>query len=215
LPHEPEMVGLALLGPLYPENWTGLGRPTDFYALKGVVERLLAAIGVTGAEFSAAREPFLHPGKSASVVFGERPAGWLGLLRPDVAARFGVEEGEVFAAELCLEELFLHTGSAPLFTDLVTFPPASQDLAVVVGRDVPVADVLALVRRAGGKLLHEVSLFDVYEGDQVPQGKRSLALRLMMRSPERTLTDKDIGSVRQRVLSVLDKEYGATLRSRE
>ena len=215
LPHEPEMVGLALLGPLYPENWTGLGRATDFYSLKGIVERLLAAIGVTGAEFAVAREPFLHPGKSAAVTFGERQAGWLGLLRPDVAARFGVGEGEVYAAELSLEELFRHTRSVPLFTDLVTFPPASQDLAVVVGRDVPVADVLALVRRAGGKLLHEVSLFDVYEGDQVPPGKRSLALRLLMRSPERTLTEKDIGSVRQRVLSALDKEYGATLRSRE
>jgi phenylalanyl-tRNA synthetase beta chain len=215
LPHEPEMVGLALLGPLHPENWTGLGRPTDYYALKGVVERLLAAVGVAGAEFVPAQEPFLHPGKSATLLFGERPAGWLGLLRPDVAARFGVEEGEVYAAELSLEEIFRHTVPVPLFTDLLTFPPASQDLSVVVDVDVPAADVLALVRRAGGKLLHEVYLFDVYEGDQVPPGKRSLALRLTMRSPERTLTDKDIGTVRQRVLSALDKEYGATLRSRE
>ena len=212
LPHEPEMVGLVLLGPLYPENWTGLGRPTDYYTLKGAVECLLAAVGVRDAAFVASDEPFLHPGKSAAVLCGERHAGWLGLLRPDVAARFGLDVDEVYAAELSLDVLFRCTAGVPLFTDLVTFPPASQDLAVVVDNDVTAADVLALVRRAGGKLLHEVSLFDVYGGDQVPSGKRSLALRLVMRSPERTLTDKDIDSVRRRVLSALEREYGATLR---
>ena len=94
----------------------------------------------------------------------------------------------------------------------MTYPAASQDLAVVVGSDVPAAQVLELARRAGGKLLRSAAIFDVYEGDQVPAGKRSLALRLMMRSPERTLTEKDIGGVREKVLAALERELGATLR---
>jgi phenylalanyl-tRNA synthetase beta chain len=212
LPHEPEMLGIALLGPLYPENWIGWGRRTDFYTLKGIIERLLARVGAPDATFLRAEEPFLHPGKSALLAVASHPVGWLGLLRPDVAAAFDLQEGEVYAAELSLEVLFAQAGRRPLFTDLMTYPPASQDLAVVVDRDVAAADVLALVRRAGGKLLHEVSLFDVYEGDQVPPGKRSLALRLVMRSPERTLSDKDITNVRQRILGALEREYGATLR---
>ncbi|HMK92055.1 MAG TPA: phenylalanine--tRNA ligase subunit beta, partial [Thermoleophilia bacterium] len=99
-----------------------------------------------------------------------------------------------------------------LFEDLVTFPAASQDLAVVLYADLPADRVLDVVRRAGGKLLREASVFDVYEGDQVPPGKRSLALRLVMRSPERTLTDKDITGLRQKVLAALAREFAATLR---
>ena len=94
----------------------------------------------------------------------------------------------------------------------MTLPPANQDLAVVVPADVPAAQVLEVVRRAGGRLLREASVFDVYEGDQVPPGKRSLAVRLVLRSAERTLTDKDISGVRRKVLAALERELEATLR---
>ncbi|MEE4274946.1 MAG: phenylalanine--tRNA ligase subunit beta, partial [Thermoleophilia bacterium] len=141
------------------------------------------------------------------------PLGVLGLLRPDVAAAFGLEDLEVHVAVLELERL---DAAAALrgagFEDLGTYPPAEQDLAVVVGRDAAAADVVAVARRAGGKLTRSVRVFDVYEGDQIPPDKRSLALRVVMRSPERTLSEKDIAGVRAKILKALEREFAAVLR---
>ena len=210
--HEMESLAVVLCGPTLHENWTGVGRETDFYTAKGVVERVLAALGLDDVTFERCSEPFLHPGKSATVMLAGASLGHMGLVRADIAARFGIDAAPIYAAELSLEALVGRALEARLFEDLVTYPAASQDLAVVIDRDVSAAQVLELARRAGGKLLRSAAIFDVYEGDQVPAGKRSLALRLVMRSPERTLTDKDIGGVRQKVLAALERELGATLR---
>jgi phenylalanyl-tRNA synthetase beta chain len=180
--------------------------------MKGIVERLLVAVGVSGVTYESCAEPFVHPGKSADVYQGTTRLGWLGQVRPDVAARFGIAENDVYACELSLDALGELALPVVTFEDLVTYPPASQDLAVVVDVDVPAAAVVDLVRKAGGKLLRSVAIFDVYEGEQVPAGKRSLALRLVMRSPDRTLSEKDISGVRRRVLATLERELGATLR---
>jgi phenylalanyl-tRNA synthetase beta chain len=209
---EVEHVAVVLCGPLLTENWLGSGRATDFFTMKGIVERLLVAVGVSGVTYESCAEPFVHPGKSADVYQGTTRLGWLGQVRPDVAARFGIAENDVYACELSLDALGELALPVVTFEDLVTYPPASQDLAVVVDVDVPAAAVVDLVRKAGGKLLRSVAIFDVYEGEQVPAGKRSLALRLVMRSPDRTLSEKDISGVRRRVLATLERELGATLR---
>ena len=216
LPHEPEVVGIVLSGPVEPENWLGAGRPTDFYTLKGVVGTMLASVGLT-AEFEplgeqAAQFPYLHPGKSALVaVKGAGGTGVLGQLRPDVAAAYGLDDVAVYLASIVGR--FVDVALRPArFEDLGTYPPASQDLAVVVGRDVTAAAVVEQARRAGGKLVRSVRVFDVYEGDQVPPDKRSLALRVVMRSDERTLGDKDIAGVRAKILKALEREFSAALR---
>ena len=231
LPHETEVVGMVLCGPLVAESWIEPVRRPDFFTLKGVVEATLAAVGLRG-EFRPlaggpeqpvaleqkgpvpwrGRFPYLHPGKSAAVsVPGAGAIGVLGQLRPDVAAAYGLEGLEVYVATLTSGFVSLALPTAP-FSDLGAYPPAAQDLAVVVPADIAFADVLAVARKAGGRLLQDVSLFDVYEGGQVPEGKRSLALRLEMRSAERTLSDKDITTVRRKVLAALERQYGATLR---
>lgn len=209
---EVEHVAFALCGPLLAENWRGAQQPADFFTAKGIVERLLVAAGVSGVTYEPCAEPFLHPGKSADVYLGATRLGWLGQVRPDVAARFGIAESDVYAGELSLDALVGPALPVVTFEDLVTYPPASQDLAVVVDVGVPAATVVELVRKAGGKLLRSVAIFDVYEGEQVPAGKRSLALRLVMRSPERTLSEKDISGVRRRVLAALERELDASLR---
>jgi phenylalanyl-tRNA synthetase beta chain len=161
---------------------------------------------------SAVHFPYLHPGKSALVsVKGVGGTGVLGQVRPDVAAAFGLDDVAVYLAAVNgrFVEAALRTTR---FEDLGTYPPASQDLAVVVGRDVPAESVVAQARRAGGKLVRSVRVFDVYEGDQVPGDKRSLALRVVMRSPERTLNEKDIAGVRAKILKALEREFQATLR---
>ena len=216
LPHEPESVAIVLSSPLRPEAWTAGSRAADFFALKGVVEAVLGVLRLQG-EFALlgdaiAAFPYLHPGKSALVRVAGREVGVLGQLRPDVAAAFGVEDLTLYIATLSLDVL------APLalpdvpFEDLGTYPPASQDLAVVVGRDVSAAAVVATARKAGGKLIRDVHVFDVYEGDQVPPDKRSLALRVVIRSPERTLSEKDIAGVRAKIVGALARDCGAALR---
>ena len=209
---EPEMLGIALCGPASAESWAVAPRPTDFFTLKGCVERLLAALEIGEARYERSGEPYLHPGKAALLLLGDEPVGSFGLLRPDVAARYGVDDREVYVAELAVAPLAARGQAIGLFEDLLTYPAASQDLAVVLDAGVPAAEVVALVRRAGGRLLREAAVFDVYEGDQVPPGKRSLAVRLTLRAPDRTLTDKDITGVRRKVLASLERELGALLR---
>ncbi len=215
LPHEPEIVAVVMTGRLHPEAWTGQARTTDFFALKGVVERMLAAVGLAAEYLPAGgdpRYPFLHPGKTAHVrLQGVGEVGVLGQLRPDIAAAFGLDGLDVYVAGLSADFVPVALRSRP-FADLGQYPPAAQDLAVVVGRDVPAAAVVEQADRAGGKLVRSVRVFDVYEGDQVPADKRSLALRVVMRSPERTLTEKDIAAVRGKILKALEREFGATLR---
>ena len=217
LPHEPEAIGIILSGPLEAENWTGAGRATDFYTLKGVVDAALAACGLRG-EYAplgdaAAHFPYLHPGKAALVsVAGAGGVGALGQLRSDVAAACGIDGIDVYFASLTFDRLAPVALGTPAFEDLGTYPPASQDLAVVVARDVPAAAVIEQACRAGGKLVRSVRVFDVYEGDQVPEDKRSLALRVVMRASDRTLNEKDIAGVRAKILKALEREFQATLR---
>jgi phenylalanyl-tRNA synthetase beta chain len=207
----------VIAGPLQPESWTAAPRPAGFFALKGVVETTLGALGLE-AEFaalgeSAAHFPYLHPGKSATVTVPKAGGvGVAGMLRPDVAAVYGVDGVEVFVAMLALDRIAAVALPTPAFEDLGAYPSANQDLAVVVGRDVTADGVVAVARRAGGKLVRSVRVFDVYEGDQVAADKRSLALRVVMRSPERTLGEKDIATVRAKILAALEREFAATLR---
>ncbi len=198
-------------------SWARAGRatarPTDFYTIKGFVERLLAGLQIGGAALRTRRpSPTCTPARRPTLLLDDERVGALGLLRPDVAARYGIEGHAVYVAELAVAPLAARGLTTSLFEDLLTFPPASQDLAVVLDAGVPAAEVLAVVRKAGGKLLREAHVFDVYEGDQVPAGKRSLAVRLLMRSPDRTLTEKDITGVRHKVLSALERDLGAALR---
>ena len=217
LPHEPEELDIVLSAPLETESWTGAGRATDFYTLKGVVEMMLRALRLE-ASFASLGEvtaafPYLHPGKAAVVsVPGAGRVGVLGLLRPDVAAAYGVDDLKLAVASFSVERLAGVALPTIAFEDIGAYPPASQDLAVVVGRDVTADSVVALARRAGGKLVRSIRVFDVYEGDQVPADKRSLALRVVMRSSERTLGEKDIAGVRAKILSALAREFAATLR---
>ena len=117
------------------------------------------------------------------------------------------------AAELDLDRVFAAVGGVPLFVDLLTFPAVEQDLALVVERAVPSADVVGALQAAGGALLRSVRVFDVYEGPQVGEGKKSLALRLVFRSEDRTLSEAEVNEVRQGMLTAVGASLRATLRS--
>jgi phenylalanyl-tRNA synthetase beta chain len=183
--------------------------PGGFFAAKGILEGLLDTVRVTFAVEPGER-PFLHPGRAASVLAGdEQKIGWIGELHPLVAREWDLDGGSAF--ELDVDALSELTVAAPGYRPVSTFPAVIQDIAVVVAEDVPAADVNAVVREAGGDLLERVRLFDVYRGEQVGEGSKSLALRLEFRAPDRTLTDDEVAEVRRRIEGELG-ELGGTLR---
>jgi phenylalanyl-tRNA synthetase beta chain len=155
--------------------------------------------------------PF-HPTRAASVSLGAVPIGFLGELHPAVCGRFDVPDGTV-AFELSLAPLFAALPERLKVEELSRFPAVYVDLAVVVGDGVAAARVEDVIRKAGAPDVVTTRLFDVYKGEQVPQGQKSLAYAIEMRSHERTLTDDDVQIVLRRILSTLQERTGAQLRA--
>lgn len=211
LPEERNHVGIFVHGPWQDESWLRSSVTVDYFLVKGLVERLCAGLGCT-LKYTPAQEPFLHPGKSALVHDPEgRPAGWLGEVHPLVLQAYDLHAPAV-AGELDAD-ILLAAAETPSFRDLLAYPVVEQDLALVVDAGVTAAQVMAVLRRAGGELLEDVQVFDVYEGAQVGAGRRSLALRLSFRAPDRTLSEAEVNELRGRMLAEAKKEIGAELRA--
>jgi phenylalanyl-tRNA synthetase beta chain len=147
------------------------------------------------------------------VLAGEEhdPVGWIGELHPLVAREYDLADAAAF--EVDLDRFVTHADAVPTYRDLTSFPALRQDLAVAVGDDVPAAAVVELVRKAGGDLLADARVFDVYRGAQVGEGRTSLALALQFRAPDRTLSDEDVAPLRDRIVDALRTELGGELRA--
>jgi phenylalanyl-tRNA synthetase beta chain len=208
--YEAHHVG-GLMTEALPGTWRGEPRPADFYAAKALVEAMLGAVGIE-CWVEPGERPFLHPGRTATVLAAdERKLGWIGELHPSVARAWDLD-GTVAAFEIDAD-LLAELAPGPLpYRDVTSFPAVIQDIAVVVDEDVPAAEVERIVRDAAGDLLVAVELFDVYRGDQVGEGRKSLAMRLEFRSSERTLTDEDVAGSRSAIEAAL-AEIGGGLRA--
>jgi phenylalanyl-tRNA synthetase beta chain len=190
-----------------PAGWRSERVAGDFYAVRGLVEAVLLAAGVDWRAEPQPR-PWLHPGRAATVFARERELGWIGELHPLVARAWelndpvGVFELDVDAvAELAAE----HVDS---YSPVASFPAVLQDIAVVVPDDVPAAAVQDAVHAGGGELLAGVRVFDLYRGEQLGEGNKSLALRLEFRAPDRTLTDEEVAGLRGSIEAELEKLGG-------
>ncbi|HEX7290097.1 MAG TPA: phenylalanine--tRNA ligase subunit beta [Conexibacter sp.] len=215
LPREPYTVGVLLTGAVRPASWREPAPPAaDFFAAKGMLAALLDALRVDWSVTPShpPREPFLHPGRAASVVVAGSPVGWLGELHPSVAAEWELTSA-VAAFELDLDAVIAAVPGPVRYEDYTSFPQVRQDLAVVVPQEVAAADVVAAVRAAGGPLLASAEVFDVYRGAQIGDDEVSLALRLAFRSPERTLTDDEVAGLRTAIESALADEVGGRIRA--
>jgi phenylalanyl-tRNA synthetase beta chain len=206
---ERHRIGCLAVGPFAVKSWRGGGEPADFFALKGTLEGLAGQLGV---ELSAepAEEPFLHPGRSARLDVAGQAAGWLGELHPLVCRAWDIEAAVAFEVDLAVL-LSASPAGEETFEDVTTFPAVYQDLAVVVPSEVATARLRETVLTAGGELLHAAEVFDLYEGEQLGQGKKSLALRLEFRAADRTLTDDEVVSRRAEIEAELSK-IGGSLR---
>jgi phenylalanyl-tRNA synthetase beta chain len=207
--YEPHRIAALLVGPPGSRSWRGSPEPADFYDAKGILEALCAQLKAP-FDLVAAGEPFLHPGRSARIVVNDQEAGWVGELHPLVAREWDLPAGvgfEVDLAPLVATSAF----GVERYEDVTTHPAVFQDLAVVVSEDVPAERVREAVRAGGGDLLAGARIFDLYRGDQVGEGRKSLALRLEFRAPDRTLTDAEVGERRDAIRAALT-EIGGTLR---
>jgi phenylalanyl-tRNA synthetase beta chain len=181
------------------------GEGASFSRLRGVLQTLHRSLHLP-FEVSRTTEPFLHPGRA-----GQFGSGFLGELHPQVAAGLGVET-TVAVAELDLPALLAGVPEVLTFQDVIAYPPVRQDIALVVDEAVEAGQVVAAAREAGGRLLAGVDVFDVYRGPQVGEGRKSLALHLVFRAPDRTLTDADADAARGRIVAALSAAFGAQLR---
>jgi phenylalanyl-tRNA synthetase beta chain len=183
----------------------------DFYKIKGSVEALLSDMRVKDVSFAAcAGNAAYHPGRCALISSGETVIGTVGQIHPKVAASYGL--GEAFAAELDMENLFSCAGDGSMYRPLPKYPSVMRDIAVVCDEGVTVAQLTECIKKGGGKLLKDVELFDIYRGSHIPEGKKSTAFSLKLRSDDQTLTDEHADEVTKSVLDTLRSELGAVIR---
>ena len=195
-------VYLPIAGPLPHEPWR-LGGITrgDMFRAKGAVEQVFAVLKQE-PRFEAAPHPFIAAPASASV-----QGGWVAQLDPRLL------DGTWSAFELDLDELFAHAPERVIYEDVITFPAIKEDLAFVVAEDVSAAALVEVARVAAGEELREMVPFDVYRGEQVGEGRKSIAFRVAFQSAERTLSDDDAALLRTRIVDALAERFGAELRA--
>jgi phenylalanyl-tRNA synthetase beta chain len=213
LPDERLHISVLLAGTQLPKTWRSEARGTDFYVIKALLLALLDSLRVEW-RLAGGGPSFLHAGRAAEVLAGGHEAGWIGELHPLVARTFGLDELDrpPAALELDLDLLLDLSAGTPVYEDLISYPAVRQDIAVVVDEPVEARTVIDVVRAAGGPELRSVQVFDLYRGEQLGQGKKSLALRLEFRAADRTLTDSEVAERREEIRRALAREVDGSLR---
>ena len=213
--HPEEVIRLcgAMVGRRDGTEWCHSRENVDFFDAKGVVESLLSGLGVGECQVVAATVPWLHPGKQADFMIDGQSVATVGELHPSVQEAFGINR-PVYLFKINLTDLapYCSTG-AKAYSPLPKYPAINRDIALVLSDSVPAADVLEAVRSAGGELLVESRLFDVYAGERVEKGTRSLAISLVYRAADRTLTDEEVDAPLAKLVQQLETTFAAKLRS--
>lgn len=211
-PEERATLAAAAMG-RSPASWNQAAREYDYYYLKGVLENLFSRLGAGPVNFlSETADPSYHPGKTAFIETGGTRLGVIGELHPDVLENYDLPE-KVVAFELDLGQLIAVSGNPVGYSQLLKFPGIERDIAIIVKKRVPAADILSAIQNAGGRLLRSVSLFDVYQGEQVPEGMQSMAFALKFQAEDRTLTDAEAGEITEDISKALAAKFGVELRS--
>ena len=214
LPNEPLRLGIVMTGPREARSWLAGqdSTPLGFYDLKGVVETLLDGLGLEGA-FEPGDHPAFHPGRCAQVSVGDGVVGVMGELHPLVREAFDLPEQPVCALEFDLEVLLAQVGKVRTMQPISRFPAIVQDVALVVDENLSAEEVRQAILASGGQLLQDARLFDLYRGEQIAPGKKSLAYSLTYQAEDRTLTDDEVAKVQERIVRRLAQELGAELRA--
>ena len=202
VPHERPMACGIMMGKVTEAAWNQAQRDTDFYDVKGVVDGLLAKLGLTQFDIQPSSESYYHPGVSAHYTVNGVTIANYGELHPQVVKNFDLS-GKVYMFEIDLEAVLSITVPPFRYQSFSKFPGTSRDLAIVAPVSVTSGDIVALIKEHGGEYLESVSIFDVYEGEHIEAGYRSLAYNLQFRSMEGTLNDEDIDGAIQAIIDAL------------
>lgn len=215
LPLERRRLGIVLTGPREEMMWQGADTsPMDFYDFKGMVEALMTGLHLIGATYLPSNNPMFHPGRAAKLQLGDLMIGEFGELHPLVREKFDLPAQAVLIGEFDVDALLARVISMYLVKALSRYPVVVQDLALVVDESVPADRVQALIEQTGGNVLARVVLFDVYRGDQIAPGKKSLAYSLTFQAEDRTLSDNDVMKVREKIIARVKRELDAQVRGK-
>jgi phenylalanyl-tRNA synthetase beta chain len=205
-----ETLSMVVTGSRTPESWAGDSASVDFFDIKGDLESLLALTREPEAfSFAAAKRDGLHPGQTASITRRGQVVGYVGALHPTVSAELGLESA-LYAVELNLDAVL--DAELATYAELSKYPEIRRDLAFVVDKEVPVAELMDAVRSVAGSYLTDLTLFDVYTGKGIDPKRKSLAIGLTFRDQKRTLGDEDVNPTVGQVIDLLEKNYNAELR---
>jgi phenylalanyl-tRNA synthetase beta chain len=209
LPEQPDRLAFVLAGKPEP-TWEGAAEGFDVYDASGIWEMLCDVLSIRDASVQQAPIPPFHPWRSAELVIGEVVIGALGELHPSVAAAFGLQ-GRVVGCELDLAELVIDRGPWSYIAPSV-FPPVIFDMAFIVDAATPATDLTVVIREAAGDLLEHLNVFDVFTGESIGEGRKSLAVNIRLRAGDRTLTDDDAAGVRRSITTSISDRLGGELR---
>ncbi|CAI6045825.1 phenylalanine--tRNA ligase subunit beta [Cohnella sp. JJ-181] len=215
LPAEHQRLAVLLTGNRRSSSWNQAAETYDFYDIKGIVERIALRLGLADAlRFEQAKPADFHPGRAAALKLksesGEQTIGYVGQLHPELQRDFDL--GDAYAAEIDLKPLYEAADARIVYRTLPRFPSAERDLAVVVDEGVPGASLAEAAKSAAGEWAESVRVFDVYAGERLGAGKKSVALALVYRHPDRTLTDEEIADAQSSVVRALEQSFSAELR---
>lgn len=210
LPEERLKIGAVVCG-TSKNNWLKHKIIMDFYYLKGILENFLHELGLNNIEFVAGKKPGYHPGRNAVVLCNNVEIGVIGEVHPLVLENFDIKE-KVCAFELELDEMYKLTTNRVMTESITKYPAVERDIAILVSRDITSSQIVQTIRNNGTDILREVVVFDVYTGEQVPEGYKSMAFKLKLQPTEKTLTENEINEIVQNILSALEKELAARLR---
>lgn len=224
LPREPRRLAIVMSGRRAPATWQLSDKQTDssqdksaetmdLYDLKGALEEVLDGLHVHSVTVTALEHPMLHPGRAAALNLGAVRVGVFGQLHPLVAARWDLPNVPVLVGEFDLETILARTDPRFIVKPISRYPVIVQDIALTVDEKVQAASVTTLIRQTGGALLNRVELFDVYHGEPLPPGKKSLAYTLTFQALDHVLSDTDAAKLRDKIVARLKRELGAELRS--
>jgi len=193
-------------------HWAFSPRPVDFYDMKGCVEDLLEALKIRGLKFDRAEDiPYLHPGKASRVILEEEVLGVLGELHPQVLDRYEIH-GKSYLFEMDFSKMVQWAGEEKRFQSLPKFPEVYRDISVVVDKTLESERVMETIRAFRQPFVEEVSLFDIYEGPPIPEGKKGISYRVRYQANDRTLTDEEVNQYHEKILSRLKELFSLELR---
>jgi phenylalanyl-tRNA synthetase beta chain len=219
LPDEPRRLALVLIGRREPEFWgepAGTPAPAlDFFDLKGVIESLTAGLHLPAVAYTRSKATYLHPGRAAELRVDGRTVGHFGQMHPKAAEAYALPNRPVLVGEFDLEAMLMAVPARFSYTPLQRFPAALRDVAVIVEEAITAERIEAEIRAAGGDLLRGIRLFDLYRGESIPTGTKSLAYALTYQADDRTLTDKEVDKAHKKIEDRLQHVLKAQIRGKE